>query len=102
MRKYTIELSKTQTETIGFPECHLKLEKLDKLAFRAIDTDFPGIEGLGTDWRLAVCALADKIEASLQESKDGDRERNILRYAEFLRGIGNEPWKPWEDREINQ
>jgi hypothetical protein len=74
------------------PECHLKLEKLDKLAFRAVDSDFPGLEGLG----------ADKIEAPISEGQDDSRERNTLSYVEFLRGIGNEPWQPWEDREINQ
>ena len=61
----------------GNRECHLKLEKLGKLAFRAVDSDFPGLEGLGTDWRLAVCALADRIEASIQEGEDAARERNI-------------------------
>jgi hypothetical protein len=67
-----------------------------------VDSDFPGLEGLGTDWRLAVCALADRIEASIQEGEDAAREHNILKYAEFLRGVGNEPWQPGEDREINQ
>jgi hypothetical protein len=89
-------------EALGFPGCHLKLENLGKLAFRAVDSDFPGLEGLGTDWRLAVCALADKIEASIKDGEDVARERSILKYAEFLRGVGNEPWQPGEEREIDQ
>jgi hypothetical protein len=80
----------------------LKIERPYKLFYRAIDDNFPGLEGCGSEWRLAVHALAEKIEASLADTDDAKRERVILDYVIFLRSAANESWKPWAERHINK
>lgn len=66
---------------------NLQVETLSESLVRVTDAGFPGLEGFGTEWRLAASDLADKIE----QSRD---DRDSLNYAEFLREFSNHPRVP--------